>query len=228
MTAQLEAPVTRAARAEDLADQRVVLFNVTWPDYEAIGEALRDRSNVRLTFDEGTLEIMTTSCTHEWFKSVSGRLVETLAEEFGFPLRPGGSMTFKRRALQRGLEPDECFWIASEPQLRGRLTWSLEDGPPPDLVVEVEVTRSALPRMKIFAALGVPEIWRFDGTSLGVYRLGDDGAYHPVGGSPTFPGIAIAQLPQFLQPNEAMDYLQTMREFRLWVRAQLDEATDGE
>ena len=89
-----------------------------------------------------------------------------LAEECDRNLVSAGNMTFQREDLDRGLEPDDCYWIAHEPQMHNKLTWDPAIDPPPDLVLEIEISRSAQDRMGIYAALRVPEVWRFDGETL--------------------------------------------------------------
>jgi Uma2 family endonuclease len=156
-------------------EQRLALYDVAWEDYEAIGEALRDRSNLRLTYDSGTLEIMTTSQEHEKRKQRAGRLLEMLAEESGVDIEPAGSMTFKRSDLVRGLEPDQCYWIEHASRVRGTEEWDPSQDPPPDVVIEIEVSRTVLDRLDIYAALGVPEVWRCRRAGIIVMRLKPDG-----------------------------------------------------
>ena len=138
----------------------VVLFNIDWRTYNVIGRALINRPALRLTYDRGTLEIMTTSSERRRFKHVLRRLLETWAEERGIAIAGYGSMTFKRRKFLRGLEPDECYWIAKEAQMRGRDHIDLRVDPPPDLVLEIDIFHSSLDRMGIYGILGVPEVWR--------------------------------------------------------------------
>jgi len=201
--------------------QRVLLNDVTWRDYVAFGDLLRDRPALRLTYDRGRLEIMTTSSTHERLKKWLGRFIETIAEECGVAILPGGSMTFQREDLERGFEPDECFWIANEARMRGRADYDPTRDPPPDLILEIEVTRSALNRMALFARLGVPEVWRFDGGALHVHRLQSAGGYAEAKNSPTFPAIRIAGIVPFLAFDPTQDYLTIVRAFRDSVRQQL-------
>jgi Uma2 family endonuclease len=202
-------------------EQRLLLHDVSWPAYIAIGEALRDRAGLRMTYDRGSLEFMTHSAEHEKHKKRLARLVEALAEEFQLRIETAGNMTFQREDLARGLEPDDCFWIAHEAQVRGKLTWDPTRDPPPDLVLEIEVSRSALDRMGIYAALRVPEVWCFDGQSLRVYLLQSDGTYQPAERSPTFPQVPIQELVRFLKPSETEDYLSIIRSFHQWVRGLL-------
>src|ERR1043165_3043265 len=140
------------------ARQQFVLYNVAWDDYIKIGEALSDRPGLRLTYDQGMLELMTTSTGHERYKQWLGRFVETIAEELNKPIMPGGSMTFQRADVKRGFEPDNCFWIANENVVRHKMTWDARTDPPPDLILEIEVSRTIAKRMAIFAAFRVPEV----------------------------------------------------------------------
>jgi Uma2 family endonuclease len=203
------------------AEQRLLLDDVDWQAYVTIGEALRDRPGLRMTYDRGRLEFMTTSPEHEIFKKWLSRFIETLAEEFNRPITTAGNMTFQREDLARALEADDCFWVAHEPQMRAKLEWDPHRDPPPDLALEIEISRSAIGRMAIYAALRVPEVWRFDGETLRVHLLQPDGTYQPAEQSPSFPGIPLAELVRFLRPSQTVDYLSVIREFRAWVREQI-------
>jgi Uma2 family endonuclease len=205
-------------------EQRFLLHNISWQQYVAIGEALRDRPGLRITYDRGNLELMTTSPLHEKFKKRLARLIEVLAEEFGLAIETAGNMTFARKDIDRGMEPDDCFWIAHEADVRGRREWDPATDPPPDLMIEIEISRNLLDRMKILAALGVPEVWRFDGDSVRVLLLQPDRTYRPGDASPTFPGIPLQELVRFAQPDEHVDYLSMVRSFRAWVRQHLPKA----
>ena len=204
-------------------EQRLLLDEVSWDAYLQIGEALRDRPALRMTYDRGRLEFMTTSPEHEKLKRRLARLIETLAEECNLSLEPAGNMTFQREDLARAIEPDDCFWIAHAVQVRGRTDWDPKRDPPPDLVLEIEVSRSALNRLGIYAALGVPEVWRFNGESLTVHLLGPEGAYQTVEKSPTFPIFPPSEFARFAQLVVGGDYLDGIRAFRDWVRARLAE-----
>jgi Uma2 family endonuclease len=198
--------------------QRLVVHDLSWQDYVQIGNILCDRPALRLTFYEGTLEIMVTSREHEYFKSRLGRLIEILAEVFNLPIEPGGNMTFQREDLEKGLEGDNCWWIEHAVQVLGKLTWDPAVDPPPDVILEIEVSRSALARMAIYAALKVPQVWCLDGKSLRANLLQPDGTYLQANESPTFPGIPLPEIVSFLQPDK--DYLTAQREFRAWVKRQ--------
>lgn len=204
-------------------EQRLVLHDVPWQEYEMMGRALRDRPRLRLTYDRGTLELMTTSHEHEFYKTWLDRFFQTLAEEHNRPIAPAGSMTFQREDLDRGFESDGCYWVAHEQQRRGRMTWDPALDPPPDLVVEIEISRSCQDRMSVYAAFGVPEVWCFDGAALRVYLLKPDRTYRQEERSPYFPAVPPEGIVPFLQPDQARDFLSSVRAFRAWVREKLAE-----
>lgn len=202
-------------------EQRLLLHEVSWDNYLAIGNALGDRPALRMTYDRGSLEFTVTSSQHEIYKRWFSRLIEALTEECSQPIVAAGNMMFQREDLERGLEADDCFWIAHEPRMRGKLTWDPVTDPPPDLVLEIEISRSALPRMAIYAALGIPEVWRFDGRTLRVELLQADRTYTIAERSLSFPAIPVRDIVSFLQPSAEVDSLSVLRSFRVWVREQL-------
>jgi len=205
-------------------EQRFLLSDIGWSSYTAIGNALLDRPALRLTYDRGSLEFMTTSARREIYKKWLSRFIDILSEEFNQPTTSAGNMTFQKEELDRGLEADDCFWIVHEPQMRGKLTWDPAHDPSPDLALEIEVSRSALNRLGIYAALKVPEVWCFDGAEVRVLSLQPDGTYLAVPESRYFPGIPLGELVRFLTLAETADALTVVRQFRAWVRQLLDNA----
>jgi hypothetical protein len=199
-------------------EQHFFLSNVEWQGYVAIGKALPDRGGLRLTYDRGNLEFMTTSFKHETLKKWLGRFVETIAEELNQDIVPGGNMTFEREDLAKALEGDDCYWILHEARMRGKEKWDPALDPPPDLFLEIEVSRSVLNRLGICASLRIPEVWSFNGEQLRVYRLQADGTYQVSDKSHFFPLIPIAEIVRFLNPPEGSGYLAAVQEFRGWLR----------
>jgi Uma2 family endonuclease len=194
---------------------RLVLYNVPWPTYLRLLQMF-DESHVRMTYDRGTLEIMTLTFGHESYGYLLGRFIDALTEELGLPIAGGGSTTFKRR--RRGLEPDGCFWIANEPRIRGKTKIDLRVDPPPDLAIEVDVSHSSLDRMSVYAALGVPEVCRLHGQTLTFQVLGPDGKYAESSHSRAFPQLTPADLASFLALRGQTDDNAIVRQFRAWVR----------
>jgi len=201
-------------------EERMLLRDVNWEAYEALLKSWADRP-VRLTYDNGSLEIMSPLHSHEQYGALLGRLIEAFTEERRLPIHTGGSTTFKRAARQRGLEPDECYWIQNEPHMRGRKEFNSESDPPPDLAVEVDITRSSLDRMSIYASLGVPEVWRCDGATLTIHLLQADEAYAPSAQSSALPDLPPDEVLRFLRRSDEEDETSLIRSFRSWVRKQV-------
>jgi Uma2 family endonuclease len=199
---------------------RLVLYGIPWESYVRVLRAFQDR-RLRITYDRGALEIMTVSPKHERHKHLLRRLVEALLEELGWNVAGYGSMTFKRRKKERGLEPDECYWIQNEPRVRHKLRFNWKLDPPPDLVLEIEVSRSALNRISIYQALGVPEVWRQRGNSIRVMVLGGDGKYLQSPSSRAFPFVPMSELERFLGMSKLTPETELIRQFRAWVRERI-------
>ncbi|MEN6498840.1 MAG: Uma2 family endonuclease [Thermoguttaceae bacterium] len=198
-------------------ENRVVLSNVTWATFQAL-LAETDRRGTRFTYDRGALEIMSPSREHERIKTLLGRMIETTTLEWGIPVSSGGSTTLKSELKQRGVEPDECYYIANEPRIRGREEIDLATDPPPDLAVEVDLTSSSLDQLGIYGALGVPEVWLCDGAVIHVYQLQVDGTYARQSRSDSFPLLPLEPLERFLQRRNTTDETTLIREFHAWVR----------
>ena len=211
------------ATVQHPAEQRLLLYGVSWQEYGRTLRALAERPSLRLTYDRGTLELMTLSSEHERFKRLLLLLIATLVEELGWNMAGFGSMTFKRRKLKRGLEPDECYWIQSEPLVRGKDKIDLRRDPPPDLALEVDISYSTLDRMAIYAALRVPEVWRFDGHALTFHLLGPDGRYTAVAQSRAMQ-VAPADLAGLLALRGTMDDNALFRQFQAWARQRFGRA----
>jgi Uma2 family endonuclease len=197
-------------------EQRFMLHGVSWQTYNALLDEL-ESSAVRLTYDRGSLELMSPSQDHERFKTLIGRMIEMFTEELDIPLQSGGSTTWRKEDLDRGLEADECYYILHEPQICDRDVIDLSRDPPPDLAVEVEISRSLLDKFAIYAALRVPEIWRYDGDSLRVFRLQSDGSYAESNQSLNLPRLEPAQVAHFLALRAENRETEWARMFRRWV-----------
>ncbi len=195
------------------------LSGISWQTYETLLEELSDR-RLRLTYNRGTLEIMAPSPEHELSKEVLGRFVETLAEELAVQIYPLGSTTFKRPELS-GAEPDKCFYIYNIDAVRGKKRLDLNEDPAPDLVVEIDVTSSSQNRLQVYAALGVAEVWIYNGESLAIKQL-QNNTYITSQKSQFFQNLPITEIAQFLQQAETIDYLELVREFRHWVKSQIE------
>jgi Uma2 family endonuclease len=195
----------------------VVFKDVNWDFYRAL---LRnyDEEPSRINFNRGTLEIMTLSVEHESYKSVIGMMIGLLALAFNVHVKHGGSSTLKRLAKQKGLEADQCYWIANEPIMRTKKRIDLRTDPPPDLVIEIDVMHSVVNREKIYAALGVPEMWVLSSDAhLTAYTL-QDGAWQPIERSASFPFLRVADLNPFVARIGVDDDTSVLANFSDWLQ----------
>src|ERR1700722_6850872 len=154
----------------------VVIDGVRWQTYQALLDDLGDR-HIRLTYDRGNLEIMAPQFRHERYSGVLDQLVKALASAAKVRVVSAWSTTFQRDDLERGLEPDRCFYIRNLDAVLGKLEIDLSIDPPPDLAIEIDIMSSYLDRLGIYAALGVPEVWRFDGEHFQVLLRSDETGY---------------------------------------------------
>jgi Uma2 family endonuclease len=195
----------------------VLLSGVRWQTYAALLEDM-DNRRVRLTYDRGNLEIMAPHFRHESFAGVFGELVKALAAAAKVRVKSAWSTTFRREDLERGLEPDRCFYIRNLRAVLGRLEIDLTRHPPPDLAIEIDIMSSSLDRLGIYAALGVSEVWRFDGEQFEVLLRRDADGYDRADASPTFPALPVAEVAGLLNEVVLLDDAAQERRVRAWVR----------
>lgn len=199
-------------------EQKVILNNVSWETYERLLGEHSETSGTRFSYDHGALEIIILSLQHEKFKHRLALLVEVLAEVLEIDVEGGGSTTFRRRDLARGFEPDACFYFTQIALIRTKDTIDLTVDPPPDLVIEIDITHPSLDKQPIMASLGIPEVWRYDGRELTLLgRRGDH--YEPIQESAFLPGVTAAKLAHWCEQAQQLnrgDWLKRVRaEYRL-------------
>jgi Uma2 family endonuclease len=200
-----------------LPEHRVVLHNVSWETYERLLAEHSNCSSPRFTFDHGELEIVTLSAEHERADQRIADLAKALADAMDLEIEALGSTTFKRQELERGFEPDSCFYVQNFERVRGKDRIDLAVDPPPDLVVEVDITSPSISKLPMFAEFGVPEVWRFDGERLSMLRL-RRGTYEEVGTSEVFPGVSAQSISQFIVQGKALGGTGWLRLARAWAQ----------
>jgi Uma2 family endonuclease len=205
-------------RVTSSAEDRVLLDNIRWSTYLAILEDA-EGCRGRMSYDRGTLEIMSPSRAHEKTKKLLARMIEVFTEERSIESESAGSTTFTRSDLQRGFEPDECYYLRNAARIRGQDEIDLSVDPPPDLLIEVEFSRSALQKLEIFRSVGVPEVWRCDGQTVTVLVLRDE-AYEQVDQSHALPGFPVQLAESFLRRAAETDESRLIREFRTQIRSE--------
>ncbi|WP_375470118.1 Uma2 family endonuclease [uncultured Nostoc sp.] len=202
------------------AEQRIVLHNISWETFEALLRDTGEDRGSRFAYDCGTLEIMTPLFEHENPKSNFGNFIIALAEELGIEIRSAGSTTLKRKISKRGIEPDTCYYIQNELAIRGKETLDLENDPPPDLAIEIDITSSSVNKLGIYSALGVTELWKYDGQDLKFYQL-VEGQYVECKFSIAFPLVAVSEISRFIEQSKSMGEIALLKSFRAWVRERI-------
>jgi Uma2 family endonuclease len=220
-TAVLEPPKARATGLEPGVPIR--LRGLQWNDYLALTQIIGER-HFRTFFCDGEMEILMPSTEHEGWVGILGRLIEALTEELRIAVRCAGMTTFRREDLEKGLEPDRCYYLTNQAKIAGKKRLDMSIDPPPDLALEVEITSSVSKRMRIYAGLGVPEVWRFDGQALAVNQLVANGEYVVVERSRYFPMMPMAEFVRFMQMSPELDDTSLSIAFREWVRQQIAAA----
>ena len=184
------------------AEQRVILHNVRWETYERLLAEHADSSAPRFTYDRGELEIMSPSPEHERVNRRLAQLVLALTEEMGVEAEDLGSTTFRREDLKRGFEPDSCFYIENEELIYGKDRVDLSVDPPPDLVIEIDITSPSISKLPIYAQMGVPEVWRYDGEHLTMWKL-EGSRYTEITESLALPSLTNAVVSDFAEKSKS-------------------------
>lgn len=172
--------------------EHMLLYGVPWHTYVELRD-LPENYHVRMNYDRGTLEIMSPSTKHEGNTSIIGRLIEVWTEELNIGIRSLGQTTCRREDIERSFEPDKCYYIQNEARMWDKEELDFTVDPPPDLAIEVDISRSSLDKLSIYAAFGVPEVWRLDRRRLIVYEF-VDGEYRPRDSSVCFPQLPLAEV----------------------------------
>jgi Uma2 family endonuclease len=204
------------------AEQRILLHHISWQTFKNIlMESGTDR-RTRFAYFQGTLEIISPLYRHENINRFIDDLIRTMTDELDIGMSKGGSTTLTRDDVEAGAEPDSCYYIQSEPLVRGRETIDLNAGdPPPDLVIEIDISTNSLDKRVLYAGLAVKEFWRFTGATMQFFVLQPSGAYQSVDQSPTFPWFPAGKLAELLENRLTLGETQTLRQFRAWVQQQL-------
>lgn len=210
-----------AGKLVEPVSQCVILQGVSWETYERLLADFEDSHAAHFTYDQGVLEILVPSAKHEEPNRALALLIEMLALALDIDIRNLGSTTFKRGDLSRGFEPDTCFYIQRVAQISGKDDIDLAVDPPPDLVLEIDITHPSLDKLPLYAAIGVSEVWRYDGASVAIYTLAQE-AYIVSETSQVLPGVTSAVLSQFIEESRQIRRPDWLRRVRAWAQGQAD------
>ncbi|MBO0798393.1 MAG: Uma2 family endonuclease [Blastocatellia bacterium] len=201
------------------ADRLLTLNNVPWDEYEELLEQVGEARGLRINYDEGTLQIMTLSPEHENYSQFISGLIRLLSARLRINIRFFGSSTIRSQRKKKGNEPDGCFYVQSVDLIGNRIHLNFSVDPPPDIVVEIDIHHSSVAKLHIYAALGVPEIWRYDGYTLTIYHLEQD-KYIEVETSDALPMLSGSLLTDFLTRLQADGEFQALLAFDEWLKSQ--------
>lgn len=191
----------------------LVIQRVSWDDYEQLLRDVTDRPHLRVSYDCGTLQIMSPLNEHEEYARFIDRLVGAVADLLDVSVQNYGGTTWKSQRLARGVEPDSCYYVANAGRVIGKRRIDLESDPPPDIVVEIDITNESLCKCPIYRALRVPEIWRYDGRAAHFYELTDDD-YREVVESRFLRGLTPAILADALEQTKTKGQTAALHAFR--------------
>lgn len=197
---------------------KLTLYEIDWGEYELLLGQLSDHSHLRINYNQGRLEIMSPSAKHEKYKNLLHDLVLILGDELEQDVLSYGSVTLKLQSHGKGAEGDDCFYIQHAGRVAGKDRLDLSNDPPPDLVIEIDLTSESSGKFAIYAAMAVPEIWHYDGSQWQIWQLVDQD-YAPAAHSLAFDFLSAEQIAEFVTSSESEGTYKARRAFRAWARA---------
>ncbi|HWS89489.1 MAG TPA: Uma2 family endonuclease [Pyrinomonadaceae bacterium] len=174
----------------------------------------------RMSYDNGRLIIVGPTFEHERDKGLVSGLVYVLSDEMNITLEALGSTTFKRKRLKKGVEPDACFYAQNASLIIGQPSFLHDEYPAPDVAVEIDLSNDSLDKFHIYAALGVPEIWRYDGERTRFYKLAGEN-YERIQSSLAFPALTAEVVTQYLELSKTDGQTAALKAFRRMLRSRI-------
>lgn len=200
-----------------IGEKRITFHDLDWSSFKQIQQLLTERTRARFMYDDGVLEITMPLESHERYARLIELFIRILVVELGMKIKTMGSTTLDREDLLKSAEPDNGYYIQNYALVADHEI-DLERDPAPDLVVEVDITHTDINKNRLYASMGVPEFWRFNGQAWKVFCLVGC-AYVERDRSPTFPLIEKTDLYQFLEAA-LLDEVSAEINFRQWVQQQ--------
>jgi Uma2 family endonuclease len=194
----------------------LVIHDFDWVGYEHLLDAMGDRAHFRVSFDHGRLEVLSRGTPHEEYARLMDLIVFAFCESCNLNVRCFGQATWKKQSVSTGLEPDACYYVKSAELIRGGNNITLESDPPPDIAVEIDLTRSSLRKLSIYGALKIPEVWRYDGNAVHIYALTEN-KYSDISESNLLPGLTSRMLAEVLEACKTGQTIDVIKAFRLRI-----------
>ena len=198
-------------------DAAVTFRDVGWDEYEELLEQVGEAEHLRISFDDGVLQVMTLSAEHEKYARFFESLMTAIRLRLHIDILSFGSATMRKKGERKGNEPDACFYVQTAHLIGNRLQLDFATDPPPDIAVEVDVHHDSRNKLAIYAALGVPEVWRFDGSALAIYLLEHD-SYQESPASLAFPNLTNRLLTNVLARVGSEGELKALMAFDEWLQ----------
>lgn len=208
-------------------ENRIVMRGVSWQTYKQLMKEVGDDRAWRIAYDRGVLETRMPLLEHELPKGLLESFIEVVADELEIEVLKAGSLTLEREDLRNAIEPDSCFYIQNEAQVRGREEIVLPGDPPPDLAIESDYTSSSVNKEALYSALGVPELWRYTRKTLLIYRR-IEGGYQQCEQSLAFPFLPIEEIPNFIEQSRTIGQRSAVKLFRQRIREILNKQSTGD
>lgn len=200
-------------------DSVLIQHGIGWHDYEELLEGVGEARSLRICYDDGTLQVMSPSSKHEYVTKLIERLVDRISFRQRIKVLFYGSATLKKQSEQKGAEPDACFYVQTADIVGTKEQIDFNTDPPPDVVLEIDIHHESISKFPIYAAFGVPELWRYDGESLTIYHL-RDGRYVLAEASQALSILTSAVLTEFLARSPKEDQYDIVLAFEEWLKKQ--------
>ncbi len=204
-------------------DASVTFRDVSWDEYEELLEQVGEAPGLRISYDNGSLRVMTISAEHEKYTLFINSLIAGIRLRLRMDILAFGSATMRKPKRSAGHEPDACFYVQTAPLIGNRVQLDFETDPPPDIVVEVDVHHDSRSRFRVYGALGVPEIWRYDGQAMAIYHLSEEGRgqqYVERDTSAALPMLSTTLLTEMLERMRKDGELSALLAFDEWLQSQ--------
>jgi Uma2 family endonuclease len=204
-------------------DASVTFHDVSWDEYEELLEQVGEAPGLRISYDDGSLCVMTISSEHEKYASFINRLMTVICLRLRIDILAFGSSTMRKRKRKKGNEPDGCFYVQTASLIGNRIQLDFETDPPPDIAVEIDVHHDSRSKFPIYAALGVPEIWRYDGQQMTIYHLSrerDEQHYVGADTSLALPMLSAMLLTEVIERMRTEGELSALLAFDEWLQSQ--------
>lgn len=198
----------------------LTLYEKSWRDYEKLLEDVGEASGLRISFSEGVLQVMTLSVEHEYYSAIVQDLVKRLSFAKKIKVLAYRSATMKVDSKTKGAEPDNIFYVQNADRLPNKIVINFGTDPMPDVVVEIDIHHQSKQKFPIYAAFGVPEIWRYDGAKFEIYELQPDKTYHATEHSRALPILSAEALTHFLNQSREKDQYEILLAFDEWLQTQ--------